>query len=254
MSLFTIRKWVPNPLSAKLWGNRRKWGLEIDPNDSDWKEWQDTYTECYNVSQREGVGIRVNDAGYKVLNNINLEGKKVLEIGAGDIRHIKYWQGKPAEYILVDISLDMMAKAEESLRDNEVTYKKLLLERNQKLPLENNSVDYIVSFYSLEHLYPISSYLDDLHRVLSPGGKLLGAIPAEGGLAWGSGRLLTSARWFKNNTNINFEKIICWEHPNFADHVIDALDKKFNRKKLLFWPLRIPLVDMNLIVQFIFEK
>ena len=32
----------------------------------------------------------VNDAGYGVMSSIDLTGKRVLEIGAGDIRHMKF--------------------------------------------------------------------------------------------------------------------------------------------------------------------
>ena len=49
-----------------------------------------TYTEFYQANQRQGIGTRINDAGYTVMSNIDLTGKRILEIGAGDIRHIKY--------------------------------------------------------------------------------------------------------------------------------------------------------------------
>jgi len=94
-----------------------------------------------------------------------------------------------------------------------------------------------------------------MHRVLKPGGILIGAIPAEGGIAWGGGRTLTSRRWFKRKTQINPDKIICWEHPNFADHIIIELDKLFQRKSLFYWPLPLlPLLDINLIIRFHYQK
>ena len=123
------------------------------------------------------------------------------------------------------------------------------------MPLKDNSVDIVLSFYSLEHLYPFQPYLDEINRVLKPNGILAGAIPAEGGFGWGLGRYLTSRRWFKKNTSIDPDKIICWEHPNFADEIIEGLNKSLTKRKLKLWPFSlIPILDLNLIVKFKYSK
>jgi hypothetical protein len=97
--------------------------------------------------------------------------------------------------------------------------------------------------------------LSDLVRVLKPGGILAGAIPTEGGLAWGAGRYLTSRRWLRKNTGIDPDKIICWEHPNYADAVIAQLDNAMHRDSVKFWPFSaIPLLDTNLIIRFEYSK
>ena len=206
-------------------------------------------------NQRTGIGTFINDAGYKIMASIDLTGKRILEVGAGDIRHLRYLTGLPREYILADISLDMLEFAQKKLADKEILYNSILLSRNQSLPLDDSSVDVIVSFNSLEHLYPLRQYLEDMSRVLRPGGIIVGAIPAEGGLSWGLGRFFTSRQWFKKNTKIDPDKIICWEHPNFADHIINELDSMFIRKEVQFWPLRrIPLLDCNLVLRFCYQK
>jgi len=189
------------------------------------------------------------------MRNIDLTDKTVLEIGAGDIRHFRYWAGRPAKYLLADISFNMMEFAMERLGAQGVPYKTLMLQREQQLPLEDCSVDVIVSFYSLEHLYPLAPYLDEILRVLKPHGALIGAIPAEGGSAWGMGRILTSRRWFKKNTTIDPDKIICWEHPNFADEIIRMLDARMDRQCVSFWPVSwLPLLDPNLIIRFHYRR
>lgn len=252
---FAIRKWLPEALATPLWGNRKKWGLEVNADDTCWRQWQKTYTNFYSENQRTGVGKKINDAGYQVMSAIDLTGKQVLEIGAGDIRHLQYMKGKPNEYVLADVSSEMMAFAQKKLAEQAITHRGILVQRNQTLPLSDQSMDIIVSFYSLEHLYPLRPYLEDMHRVLKPGGILIGAIPAEGGMAWGGGRAFTSRRWFKRKTEIDPDKIICWEHPNFADHIINELDELFQRKSIFYWPLPLlPLLDINLIIRFHYQK
>ena len=252
---FAIRNWLPGALKVLLWGDRSRWGLQVINEDSDWKDYQKILPDLYKETQRTGLGQVINDAGYRVMSSIDLTDKQVLEIGPGDIRHLQYLKGKPSEYVLADISPEMMAFAQQKLTEQTIAHRSILLQRNQPLPLADESIDVIVSFYSLEHLYPLRPYLQDMHRVLKPGGILIGAIPAEGGLAWGGGRMLTSRRWFKKNTQIDPDKIICWEHPNFADHIISELDLVFQRKSVDYWPLPwMPMLDINLIIRYQYHK
>ena len=249
------RNWLPGFVRKPLWGDRQRWGLSPQPDDPCWKEWEETYVDFYEANQRDGIGVTVNDSGYAVIQKIDVAGKTVLEIGPGDIRHQKYWDGSPAVYWLADIGSSMLQLARDRLTELNVEHRCELLTRGDPLPFDDGSVDVVVSFYSLEHIYPLQPYLDELHRVLRPGGIMAGAIPAEGGLAWGLGRLITSRRWFLKNTKIDPDKIICWEHPNFADDIIDRLDATFERKHLSRWPFAwLPLLDVNLIVRFVYTK
>lgn len=250
-----LRNCLPRVFNRYLFGDRDRWGLVADPDDRCWREWQSTYEKFYMENQREGVGTAVNDAGYTVMKSLTLQGKTVLEIGAGDIRHLQHWQGRPAEYILADVHQQMMRKAQERLREYSLTYRSILLNRLETVPLADRSIDVIVSFYSLEHLYPLGNYLEEYHRVLKPDGVLVGAIPSEGGFAWGAGRMLTTRRWFKRHTDIDPDKIICWEHPNFADQILCDLDRKFLRKRVEYWPFGwVPLIDCNLVIRFIYSR
>jgi hypothetical protein len=97
--------------------------------------------------------------------------------------------------------------------------------------------------------------LKDIHRVLKPSGMLIGAIPAEGGFAWGLGRTITTSRWLKRKFGLDLNKIICWEHPNFAKDIVKMLDKNFKRIALKAWPMPyLPLYDLNLIIKFTYVK
>ena len=255
MISFQIRHFLPYPLKKRLWGDRKKYGLSPNKNDKCWKLWSETYSKFYMENQRNNIGNFVNDIGYKIMSKIDLEGKKILELGAGDIRHMKYWNNNPEEYIIADVSNEMMEFAAKKLNKNFISHKKILTKRNQPLPLKDSSIDIIISFYSLEHLHPIDFYINDLKRVLKNDGILIGAIPAEGGLAWGLGRMLTTRKWFLRNTKINPDKIICWEHPNFADELLLNIRKNLKRKKIIFWPFSwIKNIDYNLIISFIYKK
>jgi SAM-dependent methyltransferase len=255
MDKLVIRGWLPRAVRAPLWGDRERWGLTVREDDACWKQWQQSCMDFYVANQRGGVGMAVNRGGYRVMSQIDLSGQRVLEVGPGDICHVEFWRGRPSEYLLADIRPEMLDKAQQRLAAAGVAHRSLLMNRGQPLPLEDGSVDVVVSFYSLEHIYPLRPYLEEIRRVLRPGGTLIGAIPAEGGLAWGAGRMLTSRRWFKKHTSIDPDKIICWEHPNFADEILAELDRHFERRQARCWPLRwLPLLDINLVVKLVYRK
>ncbi len=236
-----------------LFGDRDRFGLISDRKDPMWDEWEKACADFYRANQRSGLGKSINDAGYRVLSTFDFTGKTVIEIGPGYAPHLPFFKTKPSHYILIDIREEFLLNAAEQLSKMGISYETHLIDPQNphKLPLEAGVADVLLTFYSLEHLYPLQSFVEEYRRVLRPDGHVVGAIPAEGGLAWGLGRYFTSRRWLKRNTTIDPDKLICWEHPNFADHILDVLGGSFHFKKLTYWPLGIPLIDTNLIVSFV---
>ena len=116
---------------------------------------------------------------------IDLSGKRVLEVIAGDIRRMSHSRGQPAESPLEDVSTDLMDFARARLTDAGIPNKFLPVGRHQALPIDHAYLDVIVTFYSLEHLYLLCPYFEEMCRLLNPAGTRSGTIPAEGGPAWG---------------------------------------------------------------------
>ena len=54
----------------------------------------------------------------------------------------------------------------------------------------------------------------------------------------------------------NYNKIICWEHPNFCDRIIKKIEKnKFKRLEIKQNPFPfIKIYDLNLITSFVYKK
>jgi SAM-dependent methyltransferase len=251
-----IYKFLPQFIFRQLFGDRKRFGLIIQQDDPCWKEWESVHMNFYYATQKRSIGAVVNNAGYKVMSRINMSGKKVLEIGPGDINHICNWRTDPDSYTIADISENMLEKSSLKLKERGVNYSSSFLVRNEtgSLPFDDEEFDIVVSFYSLEHFYPLDSYLRNILKILKPGGKLIGAIPCEGGLAWATGRFFTSRRWLENNSKVDINKIICWEHPNFSDQIINTLDSMMKREYISYWPFGVPSIDINLIIRFIYEK
>lgn len=253
---FTLGHRLPSRLAVPLFGDRRRYGAVIRTDDPSWQEWERRMPQVYDATQRTSVGRVVNDAGYGVLSHVEMEGREVLEVGPGSLDHLDHCRGRPRRYVLADVRPEMLKRGSERLRMAGVPHAAVLLPRSGApcLPFPEGAFDLVIAFYSLEHLYPLEDHLAELRRTLCSGGLLVGAIPCEGGLAWGCGRFLTTRRWFKRHTTIDPDKIICWEHPNFADRILTMLDRTLIHRHLQYWPLRIPSLDLNLVVRFVYEK
>ena len=130
-----------------------------------------------------------------------------------------------------------------------------LIKRNQKLKLDISSIDIILSFYSLQHLYPLISNLNELNRFLKLGCIKIGAIPAKDSQSWGLGRWFISRRWLFKNTYKDSDKIIYWDHSNFAYQILDELNKNSIIEKVLYWLFSwMPALDFDLIIKIIYRK
>lgn len=76
-------KILPRRFRTALWGDRQKFGLVPIENDPDWRSWKQMSGEFYKSTQRSGVGLAVNDAGYRILKNTRLENLSVWKLAVG---------------------------------------------------------------------------------------------------------------------------------------------------------------------------
>lgn len=251
-----LRNIMPYYYTKFFFGDRRKHGTKYLNEDKDWVEWNKKNDEIYVQTGRENnIHNTILNSGYKTLEKQRISGN-ILEIGPGFIPHLKYWDySKVYNYTLLDSRKKNIDISSEILNKKKITNDYILGHTPETLSnVKDNSLDCILAFNTLEHLRNIESYVKEFLRILKPDGLLIGSIPTEGGLAWGTGRYFTTYQWFKKNTNIDFYKIICWEHVNFCDTIINLLNKELKIVRYKFYPLTIPIIDINLSYNFIYRK
>ena len=61
----------------------------------------------------------------------------------------------PQHVHLVDVDERMVERGASALRRLGVDHTVHVVDTGQRLPLEDSSVDVVVAFYSLEHIYPV---------------------------------------------------------------------------------------------------
>lgn len=253
---FYLNNFISHSLKKVLFGDREKYGLCINKFDPDWLHWQEVMSHAYVNTQQKGIGDRVCRIAYSVVSKICFLDQNVLEIGPGIIRHLDQIKERPSNYTICDVSQEFLGNAETQLASAGIPCTKVLLSRDTpwQLPFPDASFDTVITFYSLEHLYPLDQYLQEISRIMRPGGRIIGGIPCEGGLVWGLGRFLITRPEIIKRYQVKYDKLICWEHPNFADFIISRLYFYFEKEFLQLHPFPWLPLDLNFVVKFIFRK
>jgi SAM-dependent methyltransferase len=102
---------------------------------------------------------------------IDIRGKTILDFGCGDGAITpRYLDAGAARAIGVDIDAKAIARAREQHAAANVDF---ILGETDRIPLEDSSVDVVVSYDVFEHITQPAPVLDELYRVLRPGGKVL---------------------------------------------------------------------------------
>jgi SAM-dependent methyltransferase len=84
-------------------------------------------------------------------------GQKVADLGAGDSPYRPLFTAGGAQYIACDLEGDA----------------DVMLKSSEPVPLDSGSIDIVVSFQVLEHVWDLDWYLGECFRLLKPGGRLI---------------------------------------------------------------------------------
>jgi SAM-dependent methyltransferase len=114
--------------------------------------------------------------------------------------------------------------------------------------LESNAYDRIVAFHVLEHLPDLPAALAQIKRAMRPDAVFDVMLPCEGGAMYSLGRRVTTARYFKKKFNRDFRKFIAQEHVSTCAEILELLGREFTPDLTVYYPTRVPSVDVNLAV------
>ena len=119
-------------------------------------------------SQAEDYAGKVS----KYLNNIS-KNKVVLDAGCGTGKFLKILESNAKKYIGIDLSIDQLKKAKiKSVNENS----KFICANLAKIPLENNSIDLIISSWVLGTILDITernNVISEFKRILKPNGIII---------------------------------------------------------------------------------
>lgn len=133
------------------------------------------YSEEEMNAVPEGANLGLGCGNPIALASIK-EGDVVLDLGSGagfDAFLASQKAGKTGKVIGVDMTPEMVAKAKENANKGKYTNVEFRLGEIEKLPVEDNSVDIIISNCVINLSPDKKSVFEEAFRVLKPGGRLM---------------------------------------------------------------------------------
>ncbi|HMD57224.1 MAG TPA: class I SAM-dependent methyltransferase [Solirubrobacteraceae bacterium] len=169
---------------------------------------------------------------------------RTLDIGAGLGEHLRYEDLFTQDYHAVELREDM-AKA---IRRDYPSVVTVVADCQQRLPYEDGTFDRALAIHVLEHLPDLPAALSEIRRLLKPSGVFSVVIPCEGGLGYALGRRVTTQRAFERRYKTSYKWHIESDHVNKAREILPELRARFDVTDSTYFPMRVPLVDLNLII------
>jgi SAM-dependent methyltransferase len=178
-------------------------------------------------------------------------GIRTLEIGAGLGEHLDFEDAsEQEEYVALELRDEMAAVIAEA----HPGISTLVGDVVAGLDVPDASFDRVVAIHVLEHLYNLPPALDEVRRVLKPGGLFEIVIPCEGGFGYALGRRVTSKRVFEKRYKMDYDWYIKSEHFNVPGEIMAELETRFTRQRSSWWPLKVPSVNLNLCLGLTYRR
>lgn len=111
---------------------------------------------------------QINEGRRSLLRKVRED--KIVEIGFGTAINLKFYPENVKHIIGVDTNEGMLKQAEKKLIKSKIKIE-LIHQCSEKLPFEDNSIDAVVSTYTLCSIKNIESALKEIYRVLKPEGR-----------------------------------------------------------------------------------
>jgi ubiquinone/menaquinone biosynthesis C-methylase UbiE len=180
----------------------------------------------------------------------NVKGKKILDLGCGTGRNAIFLAKKGAEVYGIDFSDEMIAEIRKKIKKEMVKIKLKKQDITKRLPYDSNSFDIVVSDFVFNHIKNLKPLLNEIARVLKPGGFCLasdvhpyfvdpkdyGAIPFVIPLGlWLKERYMHKLNEYLDVVNKNNLKLEIFEYAYTLKEIEDA--KKQGKKLKIKRPL-----------------
>lgn len=168
------------PVASRWVGS---WRLSIDRRahsvselteryDGEAANWQETLTRLGVAGAYQSLAARLYERLASFRSNTPI---RVLECGAGTAtlsRALAGMHSKPIQLSAVDISVEMIRQARGAFDEAGLAVD-LRVADIRKLPYADDSQDVVIAAHVLEHLADPASALDEMYRVLKPGGLIV---------------------------------------------------------------------------------
>ncbi len=175
---------------------------------------------------------------------------RTLEVGAGLGAHSKFEDLQRQDYYCLEYREEFCRELKTLFPPDRVRCGDI----EQRQPWPDAFFDRIVIIHVLEHLRNLPAAISEIGRLLKPSGVLDVVIPCEGGLAYSLARKISAERLFRRHFHMDYTPIIRSEHVSTYDEIMDELDRSFTASARSYFPLKVPISTINLVVALRLER
>ena len=132
------------------------------------------YQKMYHIGRQLNLekNIRIKIMA-DIVNNLNLNGANILDIGCYDGTLLSLIENKKNNLYGLDASDYAITKA----RKRGIGVKKFFFDDKKKIPLKSNFFDLVIAGEIIEHIFDTDFFLDEIYRLLKKDGFLLLSTP-----------------------------------------------------------------------------
>lgn len=132
-----------------------------------YKELNDAYTRL-DLTKNLRIEVML-----KIADSINLVNKNILDIGCYDGTFLSLIKNRNNKFYGIEANDYGVVEC----KKKEIKVEQLFFDDKSKFPFEKNFFDFIVAGEIIEHIYDTDFFLEEIHRILKPGGKLIISTP-----------------------------------------------------------------------------
>lgn len=169
---------------------------------------------------------------------------RTLELGAGIGAHLAFESLDHQEYHCIELRESMA----EEIRRRYPSVITVTGDCQKRIPYEDAYFDRIVVVHVLEHLPNLPRAIDEVARVLKPGGIFSVVLPCDPGLAYEIARKISAERLFRARYKVPYRWLVRREHINSPAEIMQQINRKFGIFDKIYYPLHVPLVNLNLCI------
>lgn len=225
--------------------DRFRWPKTIPALSAEQKIISDDFMRYWHhvLPQRYGVIEKFNH-GYPLRHLPSVASWRTLELGAGIGGHLAFEPLDRQDYHCLELR-DTLA-AEIRARYPGVTV--VTGDCQRQIPYPDAHFDRVVIIHVLEHLPDLPRAIDEVARVLKPGGIFAVVLPCDPGLAYEMARKISAERLFKARYGLPYRWLIRREHVNSPAEILGQIRRRFDISDTAYFPLLVPIVNLNLCI------
>jgi len=213
----------------------------------EWARFEAKWLEAYDASTYaqglSGFVLRTTHGLIEKDPRLSDHYSRVLELGVGTMAHFPSVRHGFDTYVASDHDPKVIDWLNSRRWDPRVEIRQLA---GATLPFDNDSFDRVIATHVLEHIPDPVTVLEEWVRVLRPGGVLSLILPSDPGMAWRLGRSF-GPRAKARATGLPYDYYMSVEHVNSIFNLRQILRHHFPNRRDRWWPLRLPMPDINLI-------